>query len=222
MCLLFFVVVFIMCYLNAPKITEFLLALVKDAGFTLVYVSPTEMLLQSLRLCGVITLIVSLPVFAWHITMYCLPAIETRMAKRIFVICVIAAYVLFTCGILFCRTILFPFVFRYLYEYAQLFTVEGMATVSSILNLVLSIMWAMGLLFEFPLLCAALSCCGVLKAAHMVKAFKPAVLVIAIIAAAITPPDVISMGIVVVPLLGDYVIGICTCIMFERKSRERS
>ena len=221
-CFFVVLVVFIVCYLNAATITEYLLQLVKGSGFELVYTSPTEMLIQSLRLCAAVTMIVSLPVIAWQIGAFCMPALETKKAKRALACCIIIAYALFVCGIAFCKWILFPVIFRYLYEYAQLFTVDGMATVSSILNLVLSTMWTMGLIFEFPLLCAALTYLGLLKSKAMIKAFKPAVVGIAIIAAAITPPDVISMGIVAVPLLLDYLIGIYTCKIFEKKSRSFS
>lgn len=216
-CFFVILVVFALCYINATAITEYLLQLVKKSGFNLVYTSPTEMLIQSLRLCAAVTMIVSLPVIAWQVCAFCMPALETTKAKRTFAFCITIAYTLFICGIAFCKWVLFPVIFRYLYEYSQLFTIDGMATVSSILNLALTTMWTMGIVFEFPLLCAALTHLGLLKSKNMIKAFKPAVVVIAIIAAAITPPDVISMGIVAVPLLLDYLLGICTCKIYEKR-----
>ena len=63
----------------------------------------------------------------------------------------------------------------------------------------------MGFLFEVPFFSALLTIAGILNHTVMQKGLKPAVIIIAIIAAIITPPDVVSMMIVGIPMMAIYV-----------------
>ena len=216
-----FAIVFVICYVRAADVMDLFLKLCSDAGFTLTYISPAEMLVQSLRVCGVVAVLVSLPVLAWEVTMYCLPAFETREGRRVLGVMVLSSLLLFAVGVGVSVGVLFPYIFKYLFGYSSMFDVEGSVTVSSVLTLFLSLTWVMGLLFELPVISATLARCGVLKPKMMWRAFKPAIVVIAIIAAAITPPDVISMMMVGVPLIGDYVVAVGVCAIFSKRSQVR-
>ena len=208
---LLYVLIFAVCYLNAADVTNVILSICEDAGFTLMYVSPTEMLVQSLRVCANIALVAVLPVGVWQITAFCLPAIESRRGRRAFCIWTCMAVVLFAVGVAVCIGILFPFVFKYLHAYSELFGISGGATVSAVLDFFLATVWVIGLLFELPAIITVLAECGVIGPQMLWRAFRPAIIIIAIISAAITPPDVISMAMVGIPLILDYLLGIFVC-----------
>lgn len=216
-CLAFFIAVFCFCYYNATSITKWFIQIGKDAGFAVGYVTPQEMLLQSLRLCGTLALVVSLPLIIWNVLAFVMPAIPSQRVHKLIIIGVLVFISLFALGIIFCIKILFPFVFKYLYSYSKGFGVTGYATVSSFLSLFLTTAWIMGLLFEVPLFSALLSLAGVLNHTVMKKGLKPAVIVIAIIAAIITPPDVVSMMIVGIPMMAIYVLSIGISFLCEGK-----
>lgn len=217
---LLYVLVFAVCYLNAADVTNLILSICEDAGFTLMYVSPTEMLVQSLRICANIALVVILPVGVWQITAFCLPAIESRRGRRMLCIWACMTVVLFAAGVAVCVGILFPFVFKYLRAYSDLFGISGGATVSAVLDFFLAVVWVIGLLFELPAAVTVLAECGIIKPRMLWRAFRPAIIVIAVISAAITPPDVVSMAMVGIPLMLDYLLGIFVCTVITcRKSK---
>jgi len=221
-CLTFFIAVFCFCYYNATSITKWFIQIGKDAGFTVGYVTPQEMLLQSLRLCSTIALVASLPLIIWNVLAFVMPAIPSQRVHKLILIGLIVFISLFALGIIFCIKILFPFVFQYLYSYSKGFEVPGYATVSSFLSLFLTTTWIMGFLFEVPLFSALLTIAGILNHTVMQKGLKPAVIIIAIIAAIITPPDVVSMMIVGIPMMAIYVFSIGISFVCERKKHTKT
>lgn len=221
LCVVIFVALFISFYANAQTVTKWFLTIGKNAGFALGYIAPQEMLLQSLRVCGTLALLVSLPLIIWQVGAYVMPAVGSKKGRVVFSVATIAAIVLFFLGLLFCIKILFPFIFQYLHSYSEEFGVDGYVSVDAYLSLFITTAWIMGLLFEVPLVSAAFSSCGILTAKMMKKALKPAIVVIAFIAAMITPPDVISMAIVGIPMIGIYVLSIGVCKVCQSKGKEK-
>lgn len=218
-CFFFFVIIFILCYAKATDITKIFLKIGADAGFNMGYISPQEMLIQSLRICGTISLLVTLPIIAWHVLQYIRPIFNSKKAKVLLASCIIMSILLFILGICFCMKLLFPFVFQYLQNYSAEFDVHGYVSVKSFLDIFLATSWIMGFLFEVPIFSALLSKLGVLNAELMVKAMRGVIIVIAIISAIITPPDVVSMLMVGIPMTGIYVISIIISFIFERNRK---
>lgn len=218
-CFFCFVIIFILCYTKATDITKIFLKIGANAGFNMGYISPQEMLIQSLRICGIISLLVTLPIIAWHVLQYILPIFSSKKAKMLLGSCITISILLFVLGIWFCMKILFPFVFQYLQNYSAEFGVKGYVSVKSFLDIFLTTSWIMGFLFEVPIFSALLSKLGVLNASLMIKAMRGVIIVIAIISAIITPPDVVSMLIVGIPMTGIYVISIIISFIFGRNRK---
>lgn len=221
LCVAAFVALFIFFYLNAQSLTKHFLKLGENAGFSLGYLAPQEMLLQSLRLCGTMALLVTLPLIIWQVGAYVMPAVGSPKGRKIFVVAIITAIALFLLGLTFCTNVLFPFVFQYLHTYSEGFGVNGYVSVDAYLTFFITTAWIIGLLFEVPLVSAGFAACGILTANMMWKAFRPAIVVIAIIAAIITPPDAVSMMIVGIPMVGIYLISIGICKLCQKKGKEK-
>ena len=77
---------------------------------------------------------------------------------------------------------------------------------------------AFGAVFEMPVLSYLLSRLGVLKAKSLVKARKYAVLVVFLVAAVITPPDVLSQIMTAIPMLALYELSIAVSRAAEKKA----
>lgn len=215
-CVAVFVLAFAVCYYFAPTLTRYFLVIGKDAGFTLSYMEPQEMLLQSLRLCLIMAFIIALPVTLWNIIAFILPVFSTMQAKVMMVLSILVSLVLFALGIVFCLRVLFPFVFQYLYSYSQSFGINGYATVSSFLNLFITTACIIGVLFEMPLFSAVLTLIGIITSSGMRKGLKLAIVIIAIVSAIITPPDVVSMAIVGIPMIAIYIFSIGVSLVCEK------
>lgn len=210
-CIGVFVVCFVTIYCFSNRIVGQLLSLGTAAGFKFAYLTPQELLIQALRVSAILALLGSMPIIVYHVIEFIAPCFDSKIVKHVFRIGAIFASILFCAGILFCVLVLFPFVFKYLYTYANGFDVVGMISVEAYFDLFILITMIMGVLFELPLFCGVLALCRVLTSKRMLAAFRPAIIVIMIVSAFVTPPDVISMLMVAVPMIVIYAISIVIC-----------
>lgn len=122
---------------------------------------------------------------------------------------VIASYVMFMVGILFCYFILFPITFRFLANYHVDDSIQNLISLESYIDTLVFLSLAMGIVFEIPILSWLLGRLGILHRAHMQQYRRHAIVVILIVAAIITPTsDVITLSIVSLPMYLLYELSI--------------
>ena len=101
-------------------------------------------------------------------------------------------------------------------------TVTAMVSVQEYVSYVISTMLIFGVIFETPIVLVALTGVGLVKPKTLQKNFKYVVLIILIVAAVITPPDVTSQVLVAIPLMILFYASIILCkILFRRKLAEQ-
>ena len=115
---------------------------------------------------------------------------------------------LFVLGILFGYYIIVPLSINFLGTYQVSGTVANQFQLDSYISTITTITLGMGVVFELPVFIFFLSKVGILSPAFMRRTRKYAFLIIVILAAVITPPDVISQLMVTIPLYGLYEVGI--------------
>jgi sec-independent protein translocase protein TatC len=115
---------------------------------------------------------------------------------------------LFFLGILFGYFILLPFSIDFLTTYAVSDQIENKINFVSYISNITTVTLACGLVFEMPIVVYFLSSIGILTPAFMKKYWRHAFIVILIIAAIITPPDVVSQALVSIPLFLLYWVSI--------------
>jgi sec-independent protein translocase protein TatC len=115
---------------------------------------------------------------------------------------------LFMLGILFGYFIIVPLSLNWLGTYQVSGTVHNQWQLDSYISTITSITFGMGIVFEIPVFIFFLSKIGILSPAFMRRTRKYAFLIIVIVAAIITPPDVVSQLMVTFPLYGLYELGI--------------
>jgi sec-independent protein translocase protein TatC len=116
--------------------------------------------------------------------------------------------ILFVLGVLFGYYVLAPFSIAFLASYNVSDLVESTASLSSYVDSMTMYTMATGIVFELPLVVYFLARLGIMGPAFMRTYRRHAVVVISIIAAIITPPDVTSMLVVTIPILILYEISI--------------
>ena len=123
---------------------------------------------------------------------------------------VLSSFLLFAAGMAFAYFLVFPVVFKFLTS----MTPDGvnMATdIDKYLSFILGMFVAFGMTFEVPVVVVLLQRMGVVSVEQLQKA-RPYVIVVAfVIAAIVTPPDVISQTLLAVPLIVLYEVGILVC-----------
>lgn len=135
------------------------------------------------------------------------PALYER-ERRFSVPLLIVAYLLFVGGLLLSYYILFPVCFHFLATYQVESSVTTLVTLDSYLSTFTSLTLLLGLVFQLPVVAFILGRLGFLTSRMLGRYRRHAVLVIALVAAVITPPDAMSLVLVALPLYLLYEVSI--------------
>lgn len=132
-------------------------------------------------------------------------------------------YVMFALGVLLCYFLIFPLTLRFLGTYQVSSDVVNAISLTSYTETLLTMCLLMGVVFELPVLCRLLAGLGVLSAATMRRFRKHAVVVILIVAAAITPTsDIFTLLLVGLPVWLLYEASILLVANVSRRREKRS
>jgi sec-independent protein translocase protein TatC len=195
-------------------------------------INTKQLNLISIKMSGQITthitaamvagLILAFPVILWEFWQFFKPALkvnEARYAKG----AVFAASGLFFIGVLFGYFMLAPLSIHFLSSYEIDPQVVNQINVRSYIGTLTSICLATGLVFELPIIAFFLTKIGLITPVFMRKYRKHAIVVIFIIAAIITPPDVFSQTLVAIPLLILYEVSILiSARVMKQKEKDRN
>lgn len=138
-----------------------------------------------------------------------------RHEKRLVAPLVISSSVLFLAGVAFCYFIVFGTVFRFINDFAPK-SISVAPDIENYLDFILTMCLAFGLTFEVPVVVVVLVRMG-LVTVEKLKSIRPYVIVGAfVIAAIVTPPDVMSQLFLAIPLCLLYEIGLLVAPMFKK------
>ncbi len=143
------------------------------------------------------------PLIMYELFRFVSPALlenERRYSTKI----VISIYALFLMGVLMSYYVLFPISFRFLGTYSVADKVHSMITLDSYISTFISLSLLMGIVFQLPVIAFILSKMGVLQSSQMAKYRKHAFILIMLVAAIITPPDILTLILVSLPLYALY------------------
>ena len=178
---------------------------INSGDLTLINTSMAGQLNMHIMIAFYAALILSLPYVLFELWGFVKPALNDNELKngRIFFFNVTLCMIV---GVLFGYFVLAPLSVNFLGGYTVSDEIRNLIDVGSYMSLVCA------LVFELPVLVYFLSRLGILTAAFMRKYRRHAIIILAVGAAIITPPDIISMILVVIPmyLLYELSIGIAT------------
>lgn len=187
----------------------------------LINIKMSGQLTTHIAVAMVAGLILAFPVILWEFWQFFKPALhanEAKYAKG----AVTAASLLFFTGVLFGFFLLAPLSFHFLGSYEISPEVTNQINVRSYIGTLTSICLATGLVFELPIVAFFLTKIGVITPQFMRKYRKHAIVIIFIVAAIITPPDVFSQMLVAIPLLILYEISILiSSRVMKQKDKDR-
>ena len=134
----------------------------------------------------------------------------------------ITIYLLFVIGVLMSYFILFPISFRFLGTYSVSDVVKSNITLKSYISTFTTLTLVMGLVFQLPVIAFFLGKLEIVTSETLKNYRKYAFLVIMIVAAIITPPDVMTLILVTIPLYLLYEISINVIKRIEKKKKKHS
>lgn len=152
-------------------------------------------------------LLASSPYIVYRIFGYIRPALYEN-ERRYSTYLVMAVYVLFAIGVLMNYYIIFPISFRFLGTYQVNKAVISTIAISSYVSSFVLLSFMMGVVFEIPILAFILGRLGLIDASMLCKYRKQAFVIIMIVSAFITPPDIFTLILMTIPLYLLYETGI--------------
>jgi sec-independent protein translocase protein TatC len=184
----------------------------------LISTSPTGAINLIIKLAVYIGIVLASPVVLYQVWMFIAPGLykHERRAAGLFIF---ACVTLFLTGIAFCYFVLLPYSLTFLVGIDMPYFTP-MISINEYWDLVLILMLGLGLVFQTPILIFFLALFGIVTPGFLWRNFRYAILVIAIVAAIVSPtPDALTMIIFMAPMIALYAVGIGVAAVVVRRKR---
>jgi sec-independent protein translocase protein TatC len=221
----------VFCYLYVEEIYGFLvkpLAIAMGNGGTqrLIFTDLTEAFFTYIKVAFCAGFVLSIPIILFHVWRFLAPGLyknERRVVWPFFV----ASPLLFIAGASFVYALVMPMAWAFFLGFQSsgdmtTLPIQLEARVSDYLNLVLTLMFAFGICFQLPVVLCLGALMGVVSSELLKRMRRYAIVAIFILAAVLTPPDIISQILLAVPLLAMYEISIFLVKRIEKARNDSS
>lgn len=186
-------------------------------GATLIATSVISPFMVPLKILLMAAFLLALPFVLWQVWAFVAPGLYTHEKKLVLPL-VISSTVLFFVGVCFCYFFVFGQVFSFIQSFAPK-SITAAPDIEAYLGFVLTMFLAFGLSFEVPIVVIVLARMGIVSIAKL-REFRGYFIVLAfVIAAVVTPPDVVSQLALAVPMCLLYELGIWAAQIFIRHTQ---
>jgi sec-independent protein translocase protein TatC len=192
---------FLIAYAYSSQIFEWLvqpLIGVLPPGDKLVFTALPEAFFIYIKTSFIAGIVLASPVIFYELWMFVAPGLYQK-EKRYVLPFVVISSLLFAGGALFGYYVVFPVGFRFLVGFSTE-NIRALPSLQLYLSFCLKLLVGFGLVFELPVLAFFLGWAGIINARMMAKNRRIAILLVFIISAIVTPPDVVSQIMLAVPL----------------------
>ena len=166
----------------------------------------TSPFLVPVKLTALISFIICLPFIIYQLWKFIAPGLYLR-EKKLLLGTITSSFVLFVSGIFFCYFLVLPAIFHFIGSF-KANSITMLTDIGKYLDFVLSLFFTFGLAFETPVIIFLLIRFGFLELATAAKIRSYVFVGCFIIAAIVTPPDVLSQTMLALPLYTLYELGI--------------
>jgi sec-independent protein translocase protein TatC len=182
------------------------------AGATLIATSVISPFLVPLKILMMAAFLLALPVVLYQVWAFVAPGLYSHEKKLVLPL-VVSSTILFMVGVAFCYFFVFGQVFKFIQGFAPK-SITAAPDIEAYLSFVMTMFIAFGLAFEVPIVVIVLARMN-LVSIQKLKDFRSYFIVLAfIIAAIVTPPDVVSQLALAIPMCLLYEIGIWAAQLF--------
>ena len=186
-------------------------------GSTLIATSVISPFLVPLKITLLAGFLLALPVVLYQVWAFVAPGLYSH-EKRLVLPLVISSTLLFFVGVAFCYYLVFGQVFAFIQSFAPK-SITAAPDIEAYLSFVLSMFLAFGMAFEVPIAVVVLARMGIVSVQKL-REFRGYFIVLAfVVAAVVTPPDVVSQLSLAVPMCLLYEVGIWAAQIFIKHTQ---
>ena len=202
-CILFYIIIFISCYFFSKEIYHFLLkpfieVSQNNQNRKLIYTSPTEAFTTYLKLSFYSSLFFSFPIFFAELYLFLSPALYKNEKKNILFTIFFSSF-LFLFGAIFCYFFILPMALKFFASFENLTSIQDSTLpilletkISDYLNFTINLLFGFGIAFLSPILLLFLIKGGYVKVKDLRSKRRYWIVIIFILSAILTPPDILS------------------------------
>ena len=186
---------FVESFLSAPLISVW-------ENAALLYTEISDGLMIQFSLATLVALVITTPVLLWNIWAYIAPGLH-KNEKQFLIPIFLFSPLLFVLGAAFAFYVLFPFVFKFFIEINESASVPTvlLPSIKGYLAFSIGLLKVFGLAFQLPLILVGLNRVGLLSKQTAIKSRRYVIIGVFILAAMLTPPDILSQILLAVPML---------------------
>lgn len=186
-------------------------------GSTMIATSVISPFMVPLQVMLMTAFLIALPVVLYQVWAFVAPGLYTHEKKLVLPL-VVSSTLLFFVGVAFCYFLVFGRVFAFIQSFAPK-SITASPDIEAYLSFVLTMFLAFGLAFEVPVVVVILARLGIFSIEKL-KEFRGYFIVLSfIIAAIVTPPDVVSQLSLAIPMCLLYEVGIWASKLFIKHTR---
>lgn len=171
-----------------------------------------------IKLTGMVAFVVALPFVLYQAWAFVAPGLYQH-EKKLALPLVVSSTLLFLAGIAFCHYIVFGSVFKFIAEFAPA-SITPAPDIEAYLSFVLTMFVAFGVTFEVPIVVVVLVYFGMVTVEKLVEARGYVIVGAFVVAAVVTPPDVMSQLFLAIPLCLLYELGILVARAVGKRQME--
>lgn len=188
-------------------------------GATLIYISPVEVIMLKLKIALVIGVILAVPLVCYYVynTLKVRFGIKNPMKKSHLILLLVSAVSLFIFGVSYSYFLMLRFVLKYLYYMSSATGVVATYSIYEFVSFVIIITLILGIAFEVPIFIVAAVHSGLVPIETLKEYRRYIYVLMFVLAAFFTPPDVVSQLVVAFPLVIFYEIGLIVARFVDRK-----
>jgi sec-independent protein translocase protein TatC len=209
------------CYNFTPDIFNLIRAPIAPylQGGGLIFTAPMDKFVAHLKLAFFGGILMVFPYIAWQIWGFISPGLYAK-EKKYAVAFILIGSILFALGISFAYFVVFPMAFKFLMTYGGDVD-KPLISIGEYMSFFVTTALAFGAAFELPLVIVILGMMEIVSQAFLRKNRRYAIMGLAVMAAIITPPDLLSMVLMLMPLLILFESAVFVVGVLE-KSREKA
>jgi sec-independent protein translocase protein TatC len=183
------------------------------------FMAPTEAFMVQIKISLLVGVLAAAPILIYQLWMFVLPGLYEKEVKVVFPI-VIASTIFFYGGGAFCLFYVIPIALNFLMKFGG-DNLEPLISVSEYFVFVTRMVLAFAIVFELPVVSYFLGRVGILSSRMLGKGRRYAVVIILVLSAVLTPPDIFSQFALGVPLYFLYELSILIVFLTGKREKRR-